>query len=153
MYRNIRKRVVWIFFVFVFVLSIWVFFHESQATGEGGGHFFWLLYSTSTRFTDTLDISRVMTAESSPLHIVMTTGSSPLHIASSRTRTGNLWFQSASWWTLSYAPWDPFTVFGQVSFLSTYLLYTMFEYAFSLHVVLKFYFLKKIILGSIKSIK
>ena len=35
---------------------------------------------------------------------------------------------------------DPFTVLVHISFLSTYLLYTIFEYAFSLHVVLKFYF-------------
>ena len=81
-----RKRVVWIFFFFFFYLSEFSSMNR-RTTGEGGGDFFWLLTSTSTHFTDTLDISRVMTAESSPLDIVMTTGSSPLHIASSRTRT------------------------------------------------------------------
>ena len=40
-----------------------------------------------------LDISRAITA-----------GSSPLHIASSRNWTRNLWFPSASRYTLSYAP-------------------------------------------------
>ena len=40
-----------------------------------------------------LNICRAITAESSPLHI-----------ASSRTRTGNLWFWSASCWPLSYVP-------------------------------------------------
>ena len=39
-----------------------------------------------------LDISRVITAESSPLHI-----------ESSRTRTGNLWFLGAIRYPLSYA--------------------------------------------------
>ena len=38
-----------------------------------------------------LDIYRAITADSSPLHI-----------ASSRTRTGNIWFPSASRWPLSY---------------------------------------------------
>ena len=75
-----RKR--WIFF------SIWVLFHEhSRITGlhrKGEGipltphcNFHWLHRH--------LDISRAITAESSPLHI-----------ASSRTRTGNLLFPSAS---------------------------------------------------------
>ena len=40
-----------------------------------------------------LDISRAITAESSPLHV-----------ASSRTQTSNLWFPSASRKPLSYAP-------------------------------------------------
>ena len=40
-----------------------------------------------------LDISRMITAESSPLHI-----------DSSRTRTGNLWFLSAIRYPLSYTP-------------------------------------------------
>ena len=45
-----------------------------------------------------LDISRAITAKSSPQRI-----------ASSRTRTGNLWFPSASPWPLSYAPsWEVF---------------------------------------------
>ena len=44
-----------------------------------------LLTTTSNSLTEHLDISRKITAESSPLHI-----------ASSRTRTRNLWFPSAS---------------------------------------------------------
>ena len=61
--------------------------HESQdCRGRGGGgcisltphYHFYPLHRH-------LDISRVITAERSPLHI-----------ASSRTRTGNLWFPSAS---------------------------------------------------------
>ena len=69
--------------------SIRVFFHNhSRNTGLQGmvegicltpHHHFQPLHSR-------LDISRAITAESSPMHI----GSS------SRTRTGNLWFQSAS---------------------------------------------------------
>ena len=68
--------------------SIWVFFHEhSQITGLQGKeegislapHFhFYPLHRH-------LDISQAITAENSPLHI-----------ASSWTRTGNLWFPSAS---------------------------------------------------------
>ena len=76
-------------FVFFFpFFSIWVFFHNHswirgvQMKGEGislSPHYhFHLLYRH-------LDISRAITGESSPLHIV-----------SSRTRTGNLWFPSAS---------------------------------------------------------
>ena len=67
--------------------SIWVFFHEhSRITGLQGKeegisltphYHFHPLHRH-------LDISRAITAESSPLRI-----------ASSRTRTGNLWFSSA----------------------------------------------------------
>ena len=70
-----------------FFFSIWVLSHEhSRITGlqrKGEGipltphYHFHPLYRH-------LDISRAITAESSPLHI-----------ASSRTRTGNLWFSSA----------------------------------------------------------
>ena len=71
-----------------FFFSIWVFFHaHSRFTGQQGKgeaiyltphYHFHLLHRH-------LDISRAITAESSLLHI-----------ASSRTRTGNLWFPSTS---------------------------------------------------------
>ena len=76
-------------FVFIY-FSIWVFFHsQSQITGlQGKGgisltphyhfHHFHLLHRH-------LDISRAITAESSPLHI-----------SSSWTRTRKLWFPSTS---------------------------------------------------------
>ena len=80
----------------VFFFFIWVFYHNhSWITGLQGKresislaphYHFHPLYRH-------LDISRAITAESSPLHI-----------ASSRTRTGNLWFPSASRQPLSYAP-------------------------------------------------
>ena len=74
------------------LVSIWVFFHEHsritglQGTGEG------ISLSPHYHFHPLrrhLDISRASTAESSPLHI-----------ASSRTRTGNLWFPSTIRWPL-----------------------------------------------------
>ena len=74
--------------LFLFFLTIWVLFHEhSRITGLQGKeegipltphYHFHPLYRH-------LDISRAITAESSPLHI-----------ASNRTRTWNLWFPSAS---------------------------------------------------------
>ena len=71
-----------------FFFSIWVFFHEhSRFTGQQGkgeGIYLTPLYHFHPRHRH-LDISRVITVESSPLHI-----------AGSRTRTGNLWFPSAS---------------------------------------------------------
>ena len=72
----------------IFFFSIRVFFYEhSWFTGQQGkGKAIFL--STPYQFHPLhkhLDISRVITSESSPLHI-----------ASSRTRTGNLWFTSAS---------------------------------------------------------
>ena len=72
----------------VFFFSMWVFFHEHsriaglQGKGEG------ISLTPHYHFHPLhrhLDISRAITAESSPLHI-----------AGSRTRTGNLWFPSAS---------------------------------------------------------
>ena len=82
----------WIFFMlllkFFFFFSIWVFFHEHswitglQGKGEG------ISLTPHYHFHPLhrhLDISRTITAESSPLHI-----------ASCRTRTGSLWFPSAS---------------------------------------------------------
>ena len=67
--------------------SIWVFFHEhSLFTGQQvkeKGIFLIRLYHFHPLHRY-LDISRVITAESSPLHI-----------GSSRSRTGNLWFPSA----------------------------------------------------------
>ena len=71
-----------------FFFSIWVFFHNySRITGLQGKeegisltpHYHFHLLNRH------LDISRLITAESSPLHI-----------GSSQTRTGNLWFPSAS---------------------------------------------------------
>ena len=83
-FDSMRNR----FFFFLFFFSIWIFFHEhsriTELQGKGEGfsltphyHF----YSLHRH----LDISWAITAENSPLHI-----------ASSRTRTGNLWFPSAS---------------------------------------------------------
>ena len=73
---------------FFFFFSIWVFFHEhSQFTGQQGkgeGIYLTPLYHFHPLHRH-LDISRAITAESSPLHI-----------AGSRTRTGNIWFPSAS---------------------------------------------------------
>ena len=75
-------------FLSLFFFSIWVFFHDhSRITGlQGKGE--GISLTPHYQFHPLhrhLDISRVITA-----------GSSPLHIASSRTRTGNLWFPSAS---------------------------------------------------------
>ena len=82
-----KKKESWIFFFF----SIWVFFHEhSQFTGQQGkweGIYLTPLYHFHP-LQRHLDISREISAESSPLHI-----------ASSRTRTGNLRFPIASRWT------------------------------------------------------
>ena len=75
-------------------LSIWVFFHEhSRITGLQGNeegisltpHYHFDLIHRH------LGISQVVTAESSSLHIT-----------SSQTRTGNLWFQSASHLQIMY---------------------------------------------------
>ena len=75
--------------------SIWVFFHEhSQFTGQQGkgeGIYLISLYHFHPLHRR-LDISRGITA-----------GSSPLHIASSWTRTGNLFFPRASREPLNYA--------------------------------------------------
>ena len=69
-------------------ISIWVFFHEhSRFTGQQGkeeGIYLSPLYHFHPLHRH-LDISQAITAESSPLHI-----------GGSRTRTGNLWFPSAS---------------------------------------------------------
>ena len=71
-----------------FFFSIWVFFHEHSLftgqQGKGEGIFLTPLYHFHPLHRH-LDISRAIIAESSPLHI-----------GSSRTRTGNLWFPSAS---------------------------------------------------------
>ena len=68
--------------------SIWVFFHEHSRfagqQGKGEGIFLTPLYHFHPLHRH-LDISRAITAESSPLHI-----------AGSRTQTGNLWLPSAS---------------------------------------------------------
>ena len=68
--------------------SSWVFFHNHSRTtalqGKGEGISLTPHYHFHPLHRH-LDISRAITAESSPLHI-----------GSSRTRTGNLWFPSAS---------------------------------------------------------
>ena len=89
---------------FCFFFSIWVFFHEhSRITGlqeKGEGIYLTPHYHFHPLHRH-LDISRVITAESSPLHI-----------GSSRTRIGNLWFPSTSCWPLSYAPLIPLLAQG-----------------------------------------
>ena len=79
----------------IFFFSIWVFSHEhSRITGlQGKGE--GISLTPHYHFHPLhrhLDISRAITAESSPLHI-----------ASSQTRTGSLRFPSASREPLSYA--------------------------------------------------
>ena len=77
----------------IFFFFVWVFFHEhSRFTGQQGkgeGIYLTLFYHFHP-LRRHLDISRVVTAESSPQHI-----------ASSRTWTGNLWFLIASCYPLS----------------------------------------------------
>ena len=77
-----------ILYIYIYIYSIWVFFYENsritglQGKGEGislSPHYHF------HPFHRHLDISRAIAA-----------GSLPLYIASSRTRTGNLWFPSAS---------------------------------------------------------
>ena len=73
---------------FFFFFSIWIFIHDhSRTTGlQGKGESIsWNPHYHFHTLHKHLDISLVITAESSPLHI-----------GSSRTRTGNLWFPSAS---------------------------------------------------------
>ena len=75
-------------YIYIFFFSIWVFFHEhSQITGlQGKGE--GISLTPHYHFHPLhrhLDISRVITAESSTLHI-----------ASSWTWTENVWFPSAS---------------------------------------------------------
>ena len=75
-------------FIQPYFFAFWVFFHEhSRITGlqrKGEDISLTPHYHFHPLHTN-LDISRVITAEGSPLHI-----------ASSRTRTGTLWFPSAS---------------------------------------------------------
>ena len=72
----------------VFLFAVWVFFHEHSGftwqQGKGEGIYLTPLYNFHP-LNRHLDITRVITAESSPLHIT-----------SSRTRIGNHWFPSAS---------------------------------------------------------
>ena len=86
MLYTVRSEILRSFFFYFF--SIWVFFHEhSRFTGQQGkgeGNYLTPLYHFHPLHRH-LDISRAIAAESSPLHI-----------AGSRTRTGNLWFPSAS---------------------------------------------------------
>ena len=85
--KQAHQKIAYRINLFIIIFSIWVFFHEhSQITGlQGKGEGF---FSSSLHFHPLhkyLDIGRAITAESSPLQI-----------ASSRTRTGNLWFPSAN---------------------------------------------------------
>ena len=86
-------KIIMLFFLFFF---IWVFFHEhslfTRQQEKWEGIFLTLPYHFHPLHRH-IDISRVITAESSPLHI-----------ACSWSQTGNLWFPSASRWPLSYAP-------------------------------------------------
>ena len=76
--------------------SISLFFHEhsriTELQGKGEGIFLTPHYHFHSLHRH-LDISRTITAESSPLRI-----------ASSRARAGDLWFPSASRLPLSYTP-------------------------------------------------
>ena len=82
----------------VFFSSIWVFIHEhSRITGLQGkrkGIFLTSDYHFHMLHRH-LDISLGITAQSSPLHI-----------ADSRTRTGKIWFPSASCQPPSYGPFS-----------------------------------------------
>ena len=73
------KNDVFLFFFCLDFLSRTFTIHRTE--GGGGGY----LFNSSLPLHGHLDISRAIAAESSPLHI-----------AGSRTRTGNLWFPSAS---------------------------------------------------------
>ena len=74
-------------YIYIYIhISIWVFFHEhSQITGlQGKGEGISLTpHYHFHPLHGQLDISRAITAESSPLRV-----------DSSRNRTGNLWFSS-----------------------------------------------------------
>ena len=87
-YEQLRKK----FFFF----TIWVSFHEhSQFTGQQGKGKaipIILLYHYHSLHRH-LGISRVITVESSPLHITC-----------GRTRTGNLWFSERKWLTTNLRP-------------------------------------------------
>ena len=81
-YSNLTLFSYPIFFFFFFYLGFLSrTFTNHRTAGEGGGHFF----NSSLPLSPASLSSWVITAESSPLHI-----------ASSRTRTGNFWFPSAS---------------------------------------------------------
>ena len=82
------------FFECLLFFSIWVFFHDHSRIIGRQGKEEGISLTPHYHFHPLhrhLDISRAITAESSPLHI-----------GSSRTRTGNLWFPSASRGPLSY---------------------------------------------------
>ena len=100
----IFRRKFHIFLTFFF--SIWVFFfttiHESQDSRRRRKAFFLSPHYHFNPLPRHLDISRAITAESSPLDI-----------GTSRTRARNLWFPSASQ-PLRYAPWI-FLIFGNHS--------------------------------------
>ena len=83
-------------FIFLFIFFFWVFFdNHSRITGlQGKGEGIYLTpHCHFHPLHRHVYISQTIIAESSPLHI-----------GNSRTRTGNLWFPSASREPLSYAP-------------------------------------------------
>ena len=86
-FLNVKLKLLSFLFFFFFFLSVFFFLSRTftihRTAGEGGGY----LFNSSPPLPPLhrhLDISRAVTAESSPLHI------------SSRTRTRNLRFSSAS---------------------------------------------------------
>ena len=78
-----RVRIyIYIYIYIYYIYSIWVFLHKhSRLTGQQGKGEGISFPPASQK----LDISRVITAESSPLHIT-----------SGRNKTGNLWFPITS---------------------------------------------------------
>ena len=97
----------------LFVFPIWVFLHKHlRFIGQQGKE-------------EVISLSPLYHFQ--PLHRhsdmrrAITAGSSPLRIASSQTRTGKLWFQSASHSPLGYVPFIlliviMYTNFGNISF-------------------------------------
>ena len=84
---QLQDLLLWMFLE-IFFVSIWVFFYNhSRITGlQGKGEGISLTpHYHFHQLTRHLNISRAITADSSPLHK-----------RNSRTRTGNLWFPSAS---------------------------------------------------------
>ena len=86
--ESISSMQMWNIYIYIYIFFYLVFFHEhSRITGlQGKGE--GISLTPHYHFHPIhrhLDISRAITAESSPLHL-----------GSSRTRTVNLWFPSAS---------------------------------------------------------
>ena len=111
------------YFVSLVKFSYWFKFHVNIITGFGvmtiyfyNGFFFaiYVFFRKHSRFTgqqgkgEAISLSPLYQLHPLHRHLniswAITAESSPLNIASSRTRTGNLWFPSASHYPLSYAP-------------------------------------------------